>query len=206
MLVFHSLALLPLPDKAQRSQLIEGKAAAVAVDMQPVYLSFINNGERAKEMKNILKTLAFCHERGIPIFALEIKGVGRTTEVLKDKLDEYDATYIFKEDNSGFVNTDLNSRLKSLGIKTLILMGVNASICVKATAEDAMELGYEICTSKQLIAEPYQWRPGIRTYESIPWFIKNGVYCDRYDDLLYVISNSYNRVELPAQLMVPAGF
>ena len=153
----------------------------------------INEKEKKKEIPYILDTLDFCYERKIPIFVLETRNAGDTIDPIKDRLDRYGACYIQKVENSGFPETSLDEELKRLDVKTLLLMGVNASVCVRQTAEDALELGYGVCTSRDLIAEPPVWHRGFKTYESISWFKKNGVYCDNYADLLHVIANSYEQ-------------
>jgi nicotinamidase-related amidase len=188
MLLFLAAVCLTPLSNPQRDQIINGKLAAVVVDMQPVYLCGITDKEKKREIPKLLKTLDFCHENEIPIFVLEIDGGGETLDVIKEKLNDYGATYITKEGTSGFDGTDFELQLKKAQARSLILMGINASVCVKNTAEDALDLGFGICTSKQIIAEPPVWHRGYKTYESISWFTRNGVYCDNYRDLLYVIS------------------
>ena len=197
MVVFHIVSLAPMPNTVQREQRVNGRVCAILVDMQPFYLSRINDKELKRETSYIFDTLEFCHRNGIPIIALEIEGAGMTEGDFKNKIDQYGAIYIRKDGDSGFCNTDLETELNRLHIDTLLLMGVNASICVKATARDAINCGFSICTSKQLVAEPDEWRPGIKTYESVNWFIENGIYCDRYKDLLYVVANSSEYSEQP---------
>jgi isochorismate hydrolase len=189
-IVFHLFALMPLPNQAQRNQTVEGRIAAVLIDMQPIFVNRLNDREVKKEIPCILDTLDFCYQNNIPIIVLEMEDGGDTIGVLKEKLDSCGAYFLSKDDDSGFANANLEPMLKRLGADTLLLMGVNATICVKATGRDALDCGFAICTSRELIAEPRVWRPGIRTFESISWFVENGVYCNRYEDLLFVISNS----------------
>jgi len=188
-----------IPDEMQRYQMVSGKIGAVVIDMQPLYLYPIADKEKAKEIPYIQETLDFCYENNIPIFAIETMGAGDTVDCLKDRLDRYGACYVEKSVNSGFENTTLEDELKRNGINTILLMGINASICVKSTARDALDRGFEICTSCELIAEPKVWPRGFKTYESWEWFDEHGVYCGRYEDLLYVLSNclDYNKVFTP---------
>ncbi len=201
MVVFQFVALAPIPNTAQRAQRIKGRACAVLVDMQPLYLTRIDRKELKREVNYIYSTLEFCYRNGIPIVALEIEGAGDTEPDIKDELVRLGATFVRKDGNSGFEGTDLEEQLNRMDIDTVILMGVNASICVKATAEDALACGFSICTSRQLVEEPGEWRPGIKTYESVTWFMENGIYCDRYKDLLYVIANSREYSERPYKPM-----
>ncbi len=188
--LLFTAVLFPVFHNPQRDQVIDGKLAAVVVDMQPIYMCGITDKEKKREIPKILKTLDFCHENDIPIFVLEITDGGDTIERIKTRLDEYGAVYIGKDGNSGFEGTGFECSLRALGIKNLLLTGVNASICVRETAQDALNFGFGICTSKDIIAEPPVWHRGYKTYESIPWFTRNGVYCDHYTDLLHVIERS----------------
>jgi len=45
---------------------------------------------------------------------------------------------------SGFVGTDLDARLKALGVDTLVLAGVTTECCVDSTARDAFDLDYHV--------------------------------------------------------------
>ena len=198
-LIFLLTGALDIPDETQRYQMVEGKICAVIIDMQPLYLYGIREKENDREIPYMLETLEFCYRNDIPIFTVETEGAGDTIKVLKEKLDACGARNIQKQNESGFDGTELMAELNREGVKTILLMGINASVCVKKTAEQALDLGYEICTSKDLIAEPAQWRFGYKTYESRTWYEANGVYCDRYEDLLYILSNclDYNKVFVP---------
>lgn len=45
---------------------------------------------------------------------------------------------------SGFANTDLDTRLKQRGITHVIVVGLLANTCIESTARYAMELGYHV--------------------------------------------------------------
>ncbi len=49
---------------------------------------------------------------------------------------------VVKHCYSGFVGTDLDRRLKALGIETLIFTGVQTNVCVESTLRDAHSHGY----------------------------------------------------------------
>jgi nicotinamidase-related amidase len=202
--IFYLLALLPLPNRAQRNQVIFGRPVALVIDMQPVFLSRIDPGERRREMSNIVDTLDFCHGNDIPIINIEMDGAGEVVEPIRGRVKRYGAAHISKTEYSAFRGTDLKEMLKEFKAVTVILIGVNASVCVKATATDALAEGFAIATSREIIAEPREWHPGIRSFESINWFTDNGVYCDKYKDLLYVISHSDEHRDITANPL-PAG-
>ena len=55
---------------------------------------------------------------------------------------------IKKKRNSGFFQTELDSTLRKLGIKTVIISGTQYPNCVRGTAVDAMSYDYStiVCT------------------------------------------------------------
>lgn len=57
------------------------------------------------------------------------------------------ATTLEKDAYSGFEGTDLNERLKRLGVQSVIIAGLTADYCVKTTALDAHRLGFKVCVA-----------------------------------------------------------
>ena len=53
-------------------------------------------------------------------------------------------TVIVKHFANAFRETDLAPRLKSLGLKTLVICGMQTQMCVEAAVRNAADLGYEI--------------------------------------------------------------
>ena len=52
---------------------------------------------------------------------------------------------------SGFVQTDLDILLKELGVKTVIVTGLHAHMCVRHTSADAYCLGYDVVAAKECL-------------------------------------------------------
>lgn len=50
---------------------------------------------------------------------------------------------------SGFFQTDLDILLKELGVKTCIMTGLHAHMCVRHTSADAYQLGYNVVVAKE---------------------------------------------------------
>ena len=61
---------------------------------------------------------------------------------------------IIKYSHDSFINTDLNQYLKSKSIKTVIIIGGHASVCVDSTARTASQLGYHTFVPADLTADP----------------------------------------------------
>jgi nicotinamidase-related amidase len=145
--------------------------AVVLVDMQT---DFVEDAD-PKKLRALIEAqkliLEECLVQNIPVFVLELARRGETiTELAKILQKIPRVTTIIKGYDDGFWNTDLDLKLKELGIEHLVLMGINASHCVLETAQSAIELGYTISTGKALIANYCDC--GENGYED--WYIANG--------------------------------
>lgn len=70
-----------------------------------------------------------------------------------DALDLDDADYrVPKRRYSGFFETDLDLRLRELGIDTVIVTGVVTNICVRSTVHDAFFRGYSVLVPRECVA------------------------------------------------------
>ncbi|MDH3426098.1 MAG: cysteine hydrolase [Acidimicrobiia bacterium] len=70
-------------------------------------------------------------------------------DALKPPPDEY---RIAKRRYSGFFETDLDLRLRELGIEHLIITGVVTNICVRSTTHDAFFRGYDVIIPEECVA------------------------------------------------------
>ena len=59
---------------------------------------------------------------------------------------------VFNWRNFGFYETDLDLRLRELGIAHVILAGVVTNICVRSTAHDAFFRGYDVIVVEDCVA------------------------------------------------------
>ena len=50
---------------------------------------------------------------------------------------------------SGFFQTELDILLKELGVKTVVMTGLHAHMCVRHTSADAYSLGYDVVAAKE---------------------------------------------------------
>ena len=68
----------------------------------------------------------------------------RQVEIIEHLAPQPDELIIDKGRYSAFHHTDLDARLKALGVDTLIVCGVLTDVCVLSTVFDAFALGYHI--------------------------------------------------------------
>lgn len=65
-------------------------------------------------------------------------------EVVDQLTTNEDDLVVIKRRFSGFFQTDLDLTLRDRNVRSVILVGVLANICVRATAHDAFFLGYDV--------------------------------------------------------------
>ena len=71
-------------------------------------------------------------------------------------------------------------------------MGINATGCVMRTAESALNHGFRIFTSLDLIAQPSSWVDDQdEGKEGSVWYKKHGTLAKDHHDLLRIISEKY---------------
>ena len=58
-----------------------------------------------------------------------------------------------KQGASAFHGTDLDARLRSAGVDTVLLAGLSTSGCVRATAVDAVQLGYTPVVVREAVGD-----------------------------------------------------
>ena len=105
-------------------------------------------------------------EKGIPVIFCNdahIAGIDRELKLWGDhaiagtkgaevipELKLSDKDYVVpKRRYSGFFQTDLDTLLKELGVKTVVMTGLHAHMCVRHTSADAYCLGYDVVVAKQ---------------------------------------------------------
>ncbi len=60
-----------------------------------------------------------------------------------------------KKTASAFVGTDLDNLLQTLGVKTVVAVGINTNTCVQCSAFDAVNLGYDVVVVSDCVASMY---------------------------------------------------
>ena len=171
--------------KSYESHKIKANSLAVLViDMQDYWLGDIDKEELETELPYQAEVLEYCKNNNIPVFVVEFTNCGHTTDYLKKKIERLPIRdYVVKNKTNAFEGTELEKRLKEKNVETLILMGVYASACVKETAKGAINAGFKIATSKELIADDRHHNKG----DTIEWYKEKGVYKDSYKEILSLI-------------------
>lgn len=80
---------------------------------------------------------------------------GEGAKIIADFFHE-DDIIIEKTKASGFYDTKLDENLKEMGIKTLIITGFQAQICVQTTAADAFFRGYKVIVPNDAVVSAFE--------------------------------------------------
>jgi nicotinamidase-related amidase len=121
--------------------------------VEKIPVVWVNWGVR-KDLLNIAPSLRHAHNPTGEEVDLGSPVPGTRSEVLRvgswgaEVVDELNANggdiQVTKHRFSGFWDTDLDAILRGLGVKTLLIGGVNLDQCVMTTLEDASFLGYDV--------------------------------------------------------------
>jgi isochorismate hydrolase len=109
-------------------------ALLVIIDMQERLLPVIAGKEKVVE--NALKLIKFSHILGLPILLTEQQNLGETTPELREGLKDIEP--IIKLEFDCFESRVFTDRLDQLKRNTLIIVGIEAHICVAQTALHAL--------------------------------------------------------------------
>jgi nicotinamidase-related amidase len=92
------------------------------------------------------------HDSGTPvIFVQHCEGVGQPFEVGMPRWEFHDKItpiagdlIIRKYASSAFENTDLDAKLRALGVRDLVVCGLQSELCVSNTSKSALTLGFNV--------------------------------------------------------------
>jgi nicotinamidase-related amidase len=108
-----------------------------------------NNPHAVARIADLLKTF---RDRGAPVFHIRHEGTRANSSFLpdgtgyavKDEAREIAGEpVIVKRVNSAFIGTDLESRLRTAAITTLVICGATTNHCVETTTRMAGNLGFD---------------------------------------------------------------
>jgi nicotinamidase-related amidase len=131
------------------------KIALIVVDVQRAFDEWEAAGKRRNNPQavgRITDLLAAFRDRAAPIFHIRHEGTkptssflpGGTGYAVKDEAREISGEpVIVKRVNSAFIGTDLEARLRSAAIKTVVICGATTNHCVETTTRMAGNLGFD---------------------------------------------------------------
>lgn len=130
-----------------------GSTAVILIDMQEDFVCGLTEHARDKIITGQRRIIQLCVDHDIPFFTVEYQGHGETIPELSEEIEQVKRRWtVLKLSKSAFSQPVLRQILTDLHISQLVLMGVNASLCVFFTARDARDHGYQLITGNELIA------------------------------------------------------
>jgi nicotinamidase-related amidase len=129
--------------------------ALIVIDVQRAFDEWEAAGQRRNNpdaIRRIADLLAAFRAAGAPIFHVRHQGTqpgssflpDRPGYLVKDEAREREGEpVIVKRVNSSFIGTDLEGRLHSAGVRTVVLCGATTNHCVETTARMAGNLGFD---------------------------------------------------------------
>ncbi|MCX8181890.1 MAG: cysteine hydrolase [Candidatus Methanomethyliaceae archaeon] len=128
-------------------------ASPAAKEIVPNIKKLIN---KAKSLKIPVVYVCDAHYQGID-WELKVWGPHalagtKGAEIIEELRPEPGDFLVRKRRYSGFFQTDLGILLRELGADTLILTGIDTSICVSHTAADAFYRGYKLVVPRDAVA------------------------------------------------------
>ncbi len=177
------------PEQIPQLEWSTSKYAALLIDMQPFYLGFYKKGVQEGLFSAQKVVLQWCVQESIPVAVLEVNNDffdgGRTVLCLQGEIDLVSTHLLLqKSTDDGFYNTSLDEQLQSWNVTDLIVMGINASYCVKATSSTALAKGYHLHTARDLIADSFFWGT------SFDWYEKNSTLYQNSSELISGVRKS----------------
>ncbi len=144
------------------------KTALVIVDIQNDYFPggrFEQEGAEAAG-KNAARAIAAFRERGLPVIHIRHESLGPDagffipgTEGAKIHPSVAPAegeAVLLKHRPNSFLETDLEEKLRALGVERVVVAGMMTLMCIDATARAAKDLGFEVtvlhdaCAAREL--------------------------------------------------------
>jgi nicotinamidase-related amidase len=129
--------------------------ALLVVDVQKSLFEKSNPVYKADQLlDNILSLVAKAHAAGAPVFYIQHcdqRDLARDTAgwQLHPRLQPVEKDiHLFKEKSNSFEGTDLDEKLKSLGVTSVVVTGLVTHGCVKNGCLGAKELGYKVTLAR----------------------------------------------------------
>ncbi len=131
------------------------KPVLLLVDYQQAFLDLAYWGQRNNPLAeaNAARILAVFRNAGLPIIHLRHNSTNPTSSLRPGQAGNDALAFAQAREgepvlgkcvNSGFIGTDLETRLQAMGAKHLVIMGISTDHCVSTTTRMAANLGFNV--------------------------------------------------------------
>jgi len=151
-------------DSRSAGQATRSKSALLVVDAQVGVVSGIWESKRV--IANIETIVHRARAAGVPVIWVqhsdddELKYGSESWKLAPNFVPAAAELVIHKNYNSSFANTDLDQKLKALGISRLVLAGAATNWCIRATAYAAVDRGYDLALASDAHSTESMRLPG----------------------------------------------
>lgn len=151
-------AALRVTDAKPRETSVVTKSALVVVDAQVGVLSAV--WESGRVLSNLETLVGRARAAGVPIVWVqhaddELQYGSAAWALAPNFVPTSSEFVVHKNYNSSFAHTDLDQRLRSLGVSRLVLAGAATNWCIRATAYAAVDRGYNLA----LVSDAHSTEP-----------------------------------------------
>lgn len=137
------------------------RMSALVIDMQACFLYDLDSSDLGGLIRSQIGFIKHLRKKEIPIYLIEHKMGFRTIKPIRTATGKY-SKLIRKYYRSGFSNTGLDDALRGIYADHLLVLGVYSLSCIKDTIVDALQMGYRVSTSLDLI-RPHPNDQGVNT-------------------------------------------
>lgn len=160
-----------------KSESTHHNLAILIVDMQPEYYLAFEKYEQKIILNSQLEVLQYAINRNIAIIRIEMEHETSTIYPLRKKLLESERVEIIQKNyQNAFKKTDLEKILKKESINELFVTGLFPKICAYLTALGAINAGFKVSTSPDVIGA-ISIDNGKINPESMSTYISSGITC-----------------------------
>lgn len=155
---------------------LDPKTALVVIDLQNGIVALPTAHPVERVVRNAVKLIDAFRVRGLPVVLVNVAGIppGRTEQARRSgelsadwialipELGRQPGDHLVTKHSPGaFSRTDLETRLRSLGVTQVVVVGVSTSQGVEVTARQAFELGFHVSlptdAMTDLQADAHDW-------------------------------------------------
>jgi len=142
----------------------------IVVDIQDNLLKVFKDDVKERIITKSVSIIKYFRQQKLPILMFEQypKGIGPTNERIKEALED-DYKPITKNCFSGVFAEGFKDAFDKINKKHVILIGIEAHICVLQTCYDLLLAGYKVYVPADAVGSRYKvdWEVGLRIMEQM---------------------------------------
>jgi nicotinamidase-related amidase len=144
--------------------------ALLIIDMQRGILAGVSDADALTA--RVAKLASRARSRGRPVVVIQHESKDLVPgepewELAESIAPREDDVLVAKRNADGFIGTDLDQRLRDMGIRRVVVTGLSTEFCIDSTARAALTRGYDVTLVEDGHATPAQPRDSELSAEAI---------------------------------------